>query len=73
MRTARAASPPEMGPLPSSVVPSRKSTLPVAVTGETEAVSTMRPALLGFGLLLRLTLVAEGWGVLLPWKLASPP
>jgi hypothetical protein len=42
-------------------------------TDETVAVSvTDCPVLLGFGALARLTLVAEGVGLLLPWKFASP-
>jgi hypothetical protein len=71
------ATPPDRAALPSGVVPSRKNTLPVgagvAEAEETVAVSvTDWNVLLGFGLAVRLTLVAASVGLPLGWKLASP-
>ena len=71
-----AASPDKVA-LPSGVVPSRKNTSPpgagVAEGVETVAVSvTAWNMLLGFGLAVRLTLVATGIELALGWKLASP-
>jgi hypothetical protein len=71
------ATSPDKVALPSGVVPSRKNTSPlgagVAEGAETVAVSvTAWNVLLGFGLAVRLTLVATGIELLLGWKLASP-